>query len=66
MAREELSGSRLPAEEIVALRQEADALRGDLDDALARQAATAEVLRVISAYSGDLTRIFGVILENAL
>jgi len=39
--------------------------RQELKEALQQQAATSEVLRLISAAPGDLQRVFAVILENA-
>jgi len=42
-----------------------DDLKEQLDEALAHQAATSEVLRVISSSQGKLRPIFETILENA-
>ena len=39
--------------------------RQELNEALQQQAATSEVLRLISAAPGDLQRVFSVILESA-
>ena len=47
------------------LHEQFDRNRQDLNEALQRQAATSEVLRLISAAPGDLQRVFSVILESA-
>ncbi len=50
-----------------AVGQESDSarLRRERDDALEQQAATSEVLRVISTSPGELDSVFQTILENA-
>jgi GAF domain-containing protein len=47
------------------LQERLDRNRQELNDALQQQAATSEVLRLISAAPGDLQRVFSVILESA-
>jgi GAF domain-containing protein len=52
--------------ENVRLFSELDARNRDLTDALARQTATSEVLRVISRSQTDLQPVFAAILESAI
>ena len=47
------------------LQERLDRNREELNEALQQQAATSEVLRLISAAPGDLQRVFTVILESA-
>ena len=55
-----------PRQVIVDLQRELAECNAERDEAMARQAATAEVLQVINSSPGDLVPVFVAMLENAL
>ena len=51
---------------VVDLEHKLEVCRAERDEAMAQQAATSEILRVINASPGDLVPVFITILDNAL
>ena len=57
--------AKSPPRAAAGLQERLERSKQELNEALQQQAATSEVLRLISAAPGDLQRVFSVILESA-
>ena len=51
---------------VAALRRELDARTAERDEALAREAAMAEIMQAINASPGDLASVFDAMLKKAM